>query len=97
MSPTRHDAEWQSLAGHTYQELGHRDKIDWHYHDVQQIVYPSSGVLAISAAAAAGGVDPGRRAARAPGPRPGADADAGDLFRFGGGRRSAAAVWAGRA
>jgi AraC-like DNA-binding protein len=60
MSPTRHDAEWQSLAGHTYQELGHRDKIDWHYHDVQQIVYPSSGVLAISAAAATWVVPPQR-------------------------------------
>jgi AraC-like DNA-binding protein len=60
MSQTRHDAEWQELTGHTYQELGHRDTIDWHYHDVQQIVYPSSGVLAISAAAATWVVPPQR-------------------------------------
>ena len=38
------------LTGPTYQELGHRDTIDWHYHDMQQLVYPSSGVLAISTA-----------------------------------------------
>lgn len=38
------------LTGPTYRELGHRDTIDWHYHDVQQLVYPSSGVLAISTA-----------------------------------------------
>jgi AraC-like DNA-binding protein len=60
MSPTRHDPEWQRLTGHTYQELGHRGTIDWHYHDVQQIVYPSSGVLAISAAAATWVVPPQR-------------------------------------
>jgi AraC-like DNA-binding protein len=60
MSPTRQDATWQALTGHTYQELGHRDTIDWHYHDVQQIVYPSSGVLAISAAAATWVVPPQR-------------------------------------
>ena len=60
MSLTRHDAEWQALTGHTYQQLGHRDTIDWHFHDVQQIVYPSSGVLAISAAAATWVVPPQR-------------------------------------
>jgi AraC-like DNA-binding protein len=60
VSLTRHDAEWQPLTGHTYQELGHRDTIDWHYHDVQQIVYPSSGVLAISAADATWVVPPQR-------------------------------------
>ncbi len=38
------------LTGPTYQELGHRDTIDWHDHDMQQLVYPSSGVLAISTA-----------------------------------------------
>ena len=38
------------LTGPTYAELGHRDTIGWHYHDVPQLVYPSSGVLAISAA-----------------------------------------------
>ena len=60
MSPTRHEPEWQELTGHTYLELGHRDTVDWHYHDVQQIVYPSSGVLAISAAAATWVVPPQR-------------------------------------
>ena len=60
MSPTRHDAEWQELTGPTYAELGHRDTIDWHYHDVHQIVYPSSGVLAISAAAGTWVVPPQR-------------------------------------
>jgi AraC-like DNA-binding protein len=38
----------RELTGPTYLELGHRDTIDWHYHDQQQLVYPSSGVLAIS-------------------------------------------------
>jgi len=38
----------RDLTGPTYNELGHRDTIDWHYHDVQQLVYPSTGVLAIS-------------------------------------------------
>ena len=38
----------RELTGPTYLELGHRDTIDWHYHDMQQLVYPSSGVLAIS-------------------------------------------------
>jgi AraC-like DNA-binding protein len=38
----------RELTGPTYLELGHRDTIDWHYHDMQQLVYPSTGVLAIS-------------------------------------------------
>jgi AraC-like DNA-binding protein len=50
MSITRQNAELHALTGPTYAELGHRDTIDWHYHDAQQLVYPSSGVLAISAA-----------------------------------------------
>jgi len=41
---------WSELTGPTYQQLGHRDTIDWHYHDVPQLVYPSSGLLAISTA-----------------------------------------------
>src|SRR5580658_2821501 len=49
MSRTRQDAELHELTGPTYAELGHRATIDWHYHDVPQLVYPSSGVLAISA------------------------------------------------
>jgi hypothetical protein len=50
MPETRQIAEWHELTGPTYSELGHRDTVGWHYHDVQQLVYPSSGVLAISAA-----------------------------------------------
>ena len=52
MPETRQDADVPrlELTGPTYQELGHRDTIDWHYHDMQQLVYPSSGVLAISTA-----------------------------------------------
>jgi AraC-like DNA-binding protein len=60
MSQTRHVAEWRELTGPTYAELAHRDTIDWHYHDVHQIVYPSSGVLAISAAAGTWVVPPQR-------------------------------------
>jgi AraC-like DNA-binding protein len=52
MPETRQEAAvpWRELTGPTYHELGHRDTIDWHYHDMQQLVYPSSGVLAISTA-----------------------------------------------
>jgi AraC-like DNA-binding protein len=50
MPETRQTAAWHALTGPTYSELHHRDTVDWHYHDVQQLVYPSSGVLAISAA-----------------------------------------------
>jgi hypothetical protein len=64
MSQTRHVAEWRELTGPTYAELGHRDTIDWHYHDVHQIVYPSSGVLAISAAAGTWVVPPQRAVLR---------------------------------
>jgi AraC-like DNA-binding protein len=60
MPETRHDAERHELTGPTYAELGHRDTIGWHYHDVPQLVYPSSGVLAISAAAGTWVVPPQR-------------------------------------
>jgi AraC-like DNA-binding protein len=52
MSETRQepDVPRLELTGPTYRELGHRDTIDWHYHDMQQLVYPSTGVLAISTA-----------------------------------------------
>jgi AraC-like DNA-binding protein len=60
MPETRQAAEWHALTGPTYAELGHRDTIGWHYHDVQQLVYPSSGVLAISAAAGTWIVPPQR-------------------------------------
>jgi AraC-like DNA-binding protein len=60
MPEIRQNATWRSLPGPTYAELGHRDTIDWHYHDVHQLVYPSSGVLAISAAAGTWAVPPQR-------------------------------------
>jgi AraC-like DNA-binding protein len=60
MPRTRQDAGWRELTGPTYAELSHRDTIDWHYHDVQQLVYPSSGVLAISAAGGTWVVPPQR-------------------------------------
>ena len=60
MPETRQEAEWHELAGPTYAELEHQDTIGWHYHDVQQLVYPSSGVLAISAAAGTWVVPPQR-------------------------------------
>jgi len=60
MPETRQGAERHELTGPTYAELGHRDTIDWHYHDVQQLVYPSSGVLAISAAGGTWVVPPQR-------------------------------------
>jgi len=60
MPETRQDVEWRELTGPTYAELGHRDTIGWHYHDVQQLVYPSSGVLVISAAAGTWVVPPQR-------------------------------------
>ena len=64
MPENRHDApggaQWRELTGPTYAELGHRERIGWHYHDMQQLVYPSSGVLAISAAAGTWAVPPQR-------------------------------------
>jgi AraC-like DNA-binding protein len=60
MPGTRQDASWHVLTGPTYAELGHRDTIGWHYHDVSQLVYPSSGVLAISAAGGTWVVPPQR-------------------------------------
>jgi Cupin domain len=60
MPETRQDVRWHELTGPTYAELGPRDRIDWHYHAVQQLVYPSSGVLAISAAAGTWVVPPQR-------------------------------------
>src|ERR1700749_3619017 len=60
MTETRQEAERHELTGPTYAELGHRDTIGWHYHDVPQLVSPSSGVLAISAAGATWVVPPQR-------------------------------------
>jgi AraC-like DNA-binding protein len=60
MPQTRQDAEWRELTGPTCAELEHQDTIEWHYHDLQQLVYPGSGVLAISAAAGTWVVPPQR-------------------------------------
>jgi AraC-like DNA-binding protein len=60
MTETRQDVKRHELTGPTYAELGHRDTIGWHYHDVPQLVYPSSGVLAISAAGGTWVVPPQR-------------------------------------
>jgi len=60
MTETRQGAEWHGLTGPTCAVLGHRDTIGWHYHDVPQLVYPSSGVLAISAAGGTWVVPPQR-------------------------------------
>jgi len=60
MPETRQNVARHGLVGPTYAELGHRDTVDWHYHDVQQLVYPSSGVLAISAAGGTWVVPPQR-------------------------------------
>jgi len=56
------DAEWHELTGPTHSELGHRDTIDWHYHDAPQLVYLSSGVLSVSAAGGTWVVPPQRAA-----------------------------------
>src|SRR5690348_2442 len=60
MPETRQDAEMHELTGPTYSELGHRDTVGWHHHDVPQLVYPSSGVLSISAAGGTWVVPPQR-------------------------------------
>jgi AraC-like DNA-binding protein len=54
MPETRQDARGQDA------ELGHRDTIGWHCHDVPQLAYPSSGVLSISAAGGTWVVPPQR-------------------------------------
>jgi AraC-like DNA-binding protein len=50
MRYTRQDPELRQLTGPTYHALDHREMVDWHYHDTQQLVYPSTGVLASTAA-----------------------------------------------
>ena len=42
------------LGGPTLEHLRHRERIDWHDHAEQQLVYPSSGLLIVSTQA-----DPG--------------------------------------
>ncbi|HEY1002604.1 MAG TPA: hypothetical protein VGD83_23480, partial [Streptosporangiaceae bacterium] len=36
------------LGGPTLEHLHHRERIDWHDHAEQQLVYPSSGLLIVS-------------------------------------------------
>jgi quercetin dioxygenase-like cupin family protein len=36
------------LDGPTLEHLRHRERIDWHDHAEQQLVYPSSGLLIVS-------------------------------------------------
>jgi AraC-like DNA-binding protein len=54
MSITRH------LAGPTSRSLVHREHIDWHDHDVHQLIYPLRGVLQVSTARGAWVVPPNR-------------------------------------
>src|SRR3954447_17069990 len=60
MRYTRQDPELRQLTGPTYHALGHREMVDWHYHDTQQLVYPSTGVLASTAATGTWFVPPQR-------------------------------------
>src|ERR1700743_1702752 len=60
MPQTRQHPEWLALTGPTDEERRPRDGIACHYHDVQQLFYPSSGVLSISAAAGTWVVPPQR-------------------------------------
>jgi len=55
MPATRHP-----LEGPTKHSLVHRERIDWHYHDEHQLVYPESGVLRISTDAGSWVVPPQR-------------------------------------
>lgn len=48
------------LPGPTWEKLGHRQRIDWHDHAEQQLVYPSSGLLIVSTAAGSWVVPPQR-------------------------------------
>ena len=36
------------LSGPTMEQLRHRERIDWHDHAEQQLLYPSSGLLIVS-------------------------------------------------
>jgi AraC-like DNA-binding protein len=48
------------LAGPTFEELPDRARIDWHDHDVHQLVHPGRGVLTISTRSGAWVVPPQR-------------------------------------
>jgi AraC-like DNA-binding protein len=60
MPESRQDVELRNLRGPTIRELGNRDRISWHYHEIHQLVNPSSGVLAISTATGTWVVPPQR-------------------------------------
>jgi AraC-like DNA-binding protein len=55
MSTTR-----QSLAGPALIPLGDRERIDWHHHAEQQLIYPRRGVLRVTTTAGAWVVPPHR-------------------------------------
>ncbi|GIF13994.1 AraC family transcriptional regulator [Actinoplanes teichomyceticus] len=40
--------ERQILTGPTIRPLGHRERIEWHDHDVHQLIHPRQGVLRVS-------------------------------------------------
>jgi AraC-like DNA-binding protein len=48
------------LDGPTWERLSHRERIDWHDHAEQQLVYPSSGLLIVSTAVGSWVVPPER-------------------------------------
>jgi AraC-like DNA-binding protein len=60
MPENRQGVELHELAGPTFEQLGNRDRISWHYHEVNQLVNPSSGVLAVSTATGTWVVPPQR-------------------------------------
>ncbi len=57
MSATR---QTPHFAGPTSRSLVHREHIDWHDHDVHQLIYPIRGVLQVSTARGAWVVPPNR-------------------------------------
>ncbi|WP_030442233.1 AraC family transcriptional regulator [Actinoplanes subtropicus] len=44
----------------TFRSLAHRERIDWHYHDVHQLAHPLRGVLQVSTSRGAWVVPPNR-------------------------------------
>ena len=48
------------LGGPTLEHLRHRERIDWHDHAEQQLVYPSSGLLIVSTSGGSWVVPPQR-------------------------------------
>jgi AraC-like DNA-binding protein len=50
----------QPLSGPTMEHLRHRERIDWHDHAEQQLLYPSSGLLIVSTSGGSWVVPPQR-------------------------------------